>query len=444
MPPATKRRYPSQAVSLSQAGSPGGPTAQERSRGTPGRWRGHHVHPAHRSGCRLDAPLRRNPLTFGASRHGRTGGEPERLVSARMDTDWVDRGGGGEIGREGLGFLVRTAAPVNALLAPWPIPVVVVDTNVLLRSACYVAARGIPPLLARLALTGRAPLFIAPHVLDEFGERLPRVAGQQRVSPNDARQALADHLLPHLRVVEMTVSDHLRPEIAAIRRRDGDPDDLPTASLAALLSPSVIVSADGVFARLGLAAVGDWIPIAWNVLQVAGYEASFADAVLCTDLLGRLLGAAGRQAWHLVTSHPRLALAAAVSMMTLGAAGRLPARPSLEGVQRLGRSSVPLIERLAAAASRHQRSRSELLLVEDPPWREPTLTELCARHLARCPEPQTATELRDALNSSRLLGPRPISAAACRRAMTHHPAFVRAQRDRFWVGTTAPLGLRPY
>jgi hypothetical protein len=59
---------------------------------------------------------------------------------------------------------------------------------------------------------------------------------------------------------------------------------------------------------------------------------------------------------------------------------------------------VPTVEQLAIAAGRHQRSRSELLLVEDPPWREPSLTELCARHLARCAHPQTAVELRDALN----------------------------------------------
>jgi len=312
-------------------------------------------------------------------------------------------------------------------------PVVVVDTNVLLRSVCYVAAHGTPSLLGQLALTGRAPLFIAPHVLGEFEERLPRVAGQQRVSPDAARQALADHLVPHLRVVEMTVSDHLRPEIAAVRRihgdprvpsksrLDGDPDDLPTAALAALLSPSLIVSADGVFARLGLAAVGDWIPIALEVLHVAGYEASFADAVLLIDGLGRLVAAAGRQAWQVVTTHPRMSIAAGALLAALSATGRLPGPPNLKDLQRLGRSGVPLIEQLAAAADRHQRSRSELLLVENPPWRKPDVTELCARHLARCQQPQTATEGREAINSG-LMVSRPVTTAACRQEMDAHPA----------------------
>lgn len=326
----------------------------------------------------------------------------------------------------------RAAPPVNPLLAPWPMPVVVVDTNVLLRSACYMAAHGSSSLLGQLALTGSAPLFVAPHVLGEFEGRLSRVAGQQHVSSDAARQALTDHLLPRLRVVEMTVSDHLRPEIAAVRRihgdsripskrrLDGDPDDLPTAALAALLGPSVIVSADGVFARLGLAAVGDWIPIALEVLQVAGFEASFADAALLVDVLGRLVAAAGREAWQFVTSHPRVSLAAVALLGGLSVSGKLPRRPTLVDLQRLGRSGIPLIEQLVAAADRHERSRSGLLFLEDPPWRDPDLTELCARHLARSRQPETATEMREAVNSG--LGVlRPVTAAACRQAMDDHP-----------------------
>jgi hypothetical protein len=244
----------------------------------------------------------------------------------------------------------------------------------------------------------------------------------------------------------MTVSDHLRPEIAAVRRihgdprvpsksrLDGDPDDLPTAALAALLSPSLIVSADGVFARLGLAAVGDWIPIALEVLHVAGYEASFADAVLLIDGLGRLVVAAGRQAWQVVTTHPRMSIAAGALLAALSATGRLPGPPNLKDLQRLGRSGVPLIEQLAAAADRHQRSRSELLLVEDPPWRKPDVTELCARHLARCQQPQTATEGREAINSG-LMVSRPVTTAACRQEMDAHPASLRGPGSRYWVGS---------
>lgn len=347
----------------------------------------------------------------------------------------------------------RVAPPVNPLLAPWPMPVVVVDTNVLLRSACYMAVQGSSSLLGQLALTGRAPLFIAPHVPSEFEERLPKVARQQRVSQDAARQALTDQLLPHLRVVEMTVSDHLRPEIAGVRRihadpriplhrrLDGDPDDLPTAALAALLSPSVIVSADGVFSRLGLAAVGDWIPIALQVLQVAGFEASFADAVLLVDVLGRLVAAAGREAWQFFTSHPRVAFAGVALLGGLKVTGRLPQRPNRADLQRLGRSGMPLVEQLVAAAGRHERSRSGLLLVEDPSWREPDLTELCVRHLARCRQPQTATEVRDGVNAGTGMSRR-VTAVACRQAMDDHPAFVRGPGGRFSVGSRPDFSLR--
>lgn len=329
----------------------------------------------------------------------------------------------------------RAAPATNPLLAPWPMPVVVVDTNVLLSSACHVAAHGGPAVLERLAFTGRAPLFIAPHVLDEVDMHLPRVAAQQHVSPIAARRALVDHLGPHLQVVDMTISDHLRPEVADIRRPDGDADDLPTAALAALLGPAVIISADGVFARFGLAVVGEWITAAWTLLHAAGFEASFADAVMIVDLLGRLVIAGSREVWRSVARYPVPAL---VTAAVVGVAGHQLGWASKEQLRRLGRFSKPLVEQLAVAASRHDRARRELLLVEDPTWREPTLTELLARHLARCRRPLTAAELRDALNLHPPASGR-VTAAACVRAMANHPAFVTAPGGHFSVGRRAAI-----
>ena len=67
--------------------------------------------------------------------------------------------------------------------------------------------------------------------------------------------------MPLVPVVELAVGDCLHPHIQAVRRADpglpvrlrGDPGDLGTAALAEFLAPAVIISADSVFTRFGLA-----------------------------------------------------------------------------------------------------------------------------------------------------------------------------------------------
>jgi hypothetical protein len=77
-----------------------------------------------------------------------------------------------------------------------------------------------------------------------------------------------------------------------------------------------------------------------------------------------------------------------------------------------------------------------LIVVEDPPWREESLAERCARYLARSPRPLTPIELRDALNRS--FGHDDVSGAQLKREMLAHPAFVRLPGDVYAVGL--PMG----
>ena len=105
--------------------------------------------------------------------------------------------------------------------------------------------------------------------------------------------------MPLVPVVDLAVGDHLHPRLQAVRRADpglplrlrGDPDDLGTVALAEFLAPAVIISADSVFTRFGLAnSVADtWLPLAHGLLQAAGYEATLTEAAFALELAARLI-----------------------------------------------------------------------------------------------------------------------------------------------------------
>jgi hypothetical protein len=69
---------------------------------------------------------------------------------------------------------------------------------------------------------------------------------------------------------------------------------------------------------------------------------------------------------------------------------------------------------------------------------EPTLEQRCARHLARCGTVLDPGQLRDALGASGFR----VSAAALRRTMQNHPAFVRLRGDNYQPGRRATMGDR--
>lgn len=90
-------------------------------------------------------------------------------------------------------------------------------------------------------------------------------------------------------------------------------------------------------------------------------------------------------------------------------------------------------EKAGASLEAHQRAMASVLTVDDPPWRRPTLVELCARHLAQTGAELTSAELRDHLRAA-LASPNFSSAAAIDRALDQHPAFVGRPRKTWRLG----------
>jgi hypothetical protein len=339
----------------------------------------------------------------------------------------------------------RTSPAAFPNFAPWPGLVTVTDTNVLASAAAYAArGGGVQDLIERVALTGRAPVFVSTHVEDELDEHMERVARDLRVDPQLAWAAWKVQLAPRIRMVELPMSEYLRPEVANVRRTNaeckrhrGDPDDLGTAALAAFLGPSVIVSADSVFWRFGLTAAAESIEVARKLLQAAGIEADWADGLAAVTVVGRLAGLGVEQLWRVAQRFPIPAALIAGGLGFWAYRRGYLSKPTLtSAARRIGTASKPVLERLGESLEAQAAARESLIVVEDPPWREESLAERCARYLARSPRPLTPIELRDALNRS--FGHDDVSGAQLKREMLAHPAFVRLPGDVYAVGL--PMG----
>ncbi|MGW7824516.1 hypothetical protein ACWGLF_42065 [Streptomyces puniciscabiei] len=169
-------------------------------------------------------------------------------------------------------------------------------------------------------------------------------------------------------------------------------------------------------------------------MRAVGFEASYADALVVTELVLRLAweGAAG-----LVTAaqrHPVLTLAGVAAAVWLAhRAGYLDRGRWRAGAAKAYEIAQPLLERFGEAALDHIRVRDALIVVDPPAY--PTPEQLDARHLARCGRALAPAQLRDAL----AVGGHHISATRLKRAMTTHRGFTRLPGDLYTIGRPPQL-----
>lgn len=140
--------------------------------------------------------------------------------------------------------------------AVMPLPVVV-DADVLSRSVDYAIRKGYAPAVVGKAspaytnLSG-VVLFVTERVYGETLARFGEIATARGVSVETVERTWDALFVSHVRVVEMDddlVSDQRITEVAS-----RDPDDAPTAALAVLLAPCILLTDNhSHFAPFGLA-----------------------------------------------------------------------------------------------------------------------------------------------------------------------------------------------
>jgi hypothetical protein len=268
--------------------------------------------------------------------------------------------------------------------------------------------------------------------------------GHPGLDLRDAERVLWGDIMPLVPVVDLAVADYLHPRIQAVRRADpdlplrlrGDPDDLGTAALAEFLAPAVIISADSVFTRFGLAnSVADtWLPLAHQLLRAAGYEATLTEAAFALELAARLVAVPVSAVAGAARRHPLAALGiGAVIALVAYQAGYLRRDRLRAAGQEIRRVAATGIEALGSAADAYSKARQSLRVIE--PYGTPTTAELAARHdlaaaLEAAEHAVTSVELRDA-----------TSRHPAFRTRGSHPAVISIGRiARLGTAGTVPPG----
>jgi hypothetical protein len=121
-----------------------------------------------------------------------------------------------------------------------PIPAVL-DTSCVRTELHHQVVNGRLPKSVDVVRSGRTRMFMELDTLHETWKRLPRFAGQMDVPVATLQRMFANDWLPLLSIVSVPeVLRQIDERAGAVR--DLDPDDYPTAALAALLSPCILLT----------------------------------------------------------------------------------------------------------------------------------------------------------------------------------------------------------
>jgi hypothetical protein len=314
-------------------------------------------------------------------------------------------------------------------------PVVVVDTKAAINSACYRVRTGQPGRLERaigLRHLGLVPLLASRHVLGEVDKHLAARALDEGLDPGAVARVWDERLRPHICVVDLAIRDHLDPRLHGVL--GDDPDDLPTAALALLVAPAVVLSDDPDLVDNGFAGQAWWTQAAGDVLIVAEADGQlvgvFAGMGLTTVGAGYGVAAVVRGARRV----PLVAAGVAVAVLV---GGYLLVRCYPPGRARnaLKEFGVAAATRWQEVTASQQAAAARLPWVELPAGRAPTLKERCARILARVAGTLYAAELHEQLHSD--MADAAPSVATVHKTLADHPAFGQVGQGRWQLGEPA-------
>jgi hypothetical protein len=158
--------------------------------------------------------------------------------------------------------LLRSLA-LDPYAALWPKFVMVIDADALMSSIAHQCSGGHRPRLLRILESNSGRGFAPDHVYGEVYTRLHRFA-RGSVTFEDLRACFEEHYLPHIRWVDTSVELIDDSRVALVIQEDLS--DAPTAQLASLIAPCLVVSGDKHLRRPGVA------PQEWRVALGHGSE----------------------------------------------------------------------------------------------------------------------------------------------------------------------------
>lgn len=149
-------------------------------------------------------------------------------------------------------------------------------------------------------------LFATESVRGEVEEHLAAAAAAVHIPIECAERAWRDHYAPVISFVELAPLPTCDPRL--VRLSDADLDDLPTGSLAELLGPCLVFSADRHLLSTGIAR-RDWGNLMTHALDVGRFQAGQSGTIMVVFLIGALAVEGGSAVAGLARRAPVPALA---------------------------------------------------------------------------------------------------------------------------------------
>ena len=302
--------------------------------------------------------------------------------------------------------------------------VMVIDADALLSSIDNHCRTGRRSRLLRIASSKASCVYAGDHVYSEVYRGFKRMALTTSSSVDELKSCFEEHYLPVFRWVETDGDGTADQRLQLVT----DDTDVPTAVLASLIAPCLVLSEDKALRRPGFAP-SEWrLAAGYGVEVVEGCrlreEAGMAFALPAVAVVGGgiELGRIVRLPWW-------------ASLALLGAGGyALLRRP--ERRRTLGERVWPFIEAMVAmmaeAAAREQAGVRGLKGLMLQPATPPTLKQQVATVLARTREPLLAREVHE-LIERHFDGPLP-TADSVRAVLRTSPEFRQRGPYRWELG----------
>ena len=304
-----------------------------------------------------------------------------------------------------------------------PKVVAIVDADALLSSIDNQCRTGRRSRILRMAGSRASCVYAARHVYGETYRGFKKIAANSSASIDDLRACFEEHYLPVLRWVETNGDGIADDRVAQVI----DETDVPTAELASLIAPCLVLSEDRALRRPGYA------PDRWRL--AAGHGAEIVEGF---EMLERVTIVVGLPVVGFVGGGVKLGEAARVpwwaSLGLLGLGGYVILR-SARRREVIGRKVKPLVEAVCAmvveATAREQDGVRGLKEMMFAPAAPPTAKQQVATVVARSQMPLVATEVHERIGRC---FDRSVTLHEVRAILKGSPEFTQPERYRWQLG----------
>lgn len=297
----------------------------------------------------------------------------------------------------------------------------VLDADALSSSIRHHTKNNWPSFIARFSGGGHLPVLASEHVYWEVYKGLPKHAAETGLSIEALRACFETAYLPHIRWVRVASGLGHDERVSEVT----DVTDVPTAHLATLIAPCVVLSEDKSLRRPGFAG-NQWRDVAGSTLAVAETLAHQQGLALGVSLpaIGSFKGAAAlSRRIQLPGWVGALALVGGVVWLLRGSRRREVA----------GQFFIPLMEEFSRLQDEQQRALADLEAVVLKPAQPAGAKQMIATVLARADEPMLAAEIHQAV-TDHFVGAALPTLKQVRQVLAEEPEFVQVQRYRWQFG----------